>query len=76
MRLTLFQKNIRKLSDEELLSLFQKNLETEYLGELYARYMHLVYGVCLKYFKDVERAKDAVIEVYEKTTGRFFPTGR
>ncbi|WP_319503544.1 sigma-70 family RNA polymerase sigma factor [uncultured Draconibacterium sp.] len=54
------------LSDEELLNLFQKNLETEYLGELYARYMHLVYGVCLKYYKDVERAKDAVIEIYEK----------
>lgn len=66
MRLTFFQKNIRKLSDEELLNLFQKNLETEYLGELYTRYIHLVYGVCLKYYKDVERAKDAVIEIYEK----------
>ena len=66
MRLTLFQKNIRKLSDDELLNLFQKKLETEYLGELYKRYMHLVYGVCLKYYKDVEQAKDAVIEIYEK----------
>nr|WP_321486526.1 sigma-70 family RNA polymerase sigma factor [uncultured Draconibacterium sp.] len=66
MRLTLFQKNIRKLSDDELLNLFQKNIETEYLGELYKRYMHLVYGVCLKYYKDVEQAKDAVIEIYEK----------
>ena len=66
MRLTLFQKNIRNLSDDELLNLFQKKLETEYLGELYNRYMYLVYGVCLKYYKDVERAKDAVIEIYEK----------
>ena len=66
MRLTLFQKNIRKLSDDELLNLFQKKIETEYLGELYKRYMHLVYGVCLKYYKDVEQAKDAVIEIYEK----------
>ena len=66
MRLTLFQNNTRKLSDEELLDLFQKKLETDYLGELYTRYMHLVYGVCLKHYKNVERAKDAVIEIYEK----------
>ena len=35
-------------------------------GELYARYMHLVYGVCLKYFKEREKSKDAVIQIFEK----------
>lgn len=28
--------------------------------------MHLVYGVCLKYFKDREESRDAVINIFEK----------
>ncbi|WP_347841347.1 sigma-70 family RNA polymerase sigma factor [uncultured Draconibacterium sp.] len=66
MRLTFFYRNIQKLSDEELLILFQKKQETDYLGELYKRYMHLVHGVCLKYLKTPDMAEDAVISIYEK----------
>jgi len=36
------------------------------LGELYQRYMDLVYGVCLKYFKDSEKAKDGVMQIFEE----------
>lgn len=36
------------------------------LGELYQRYMELVYGVCLKYYKEAERAKDSVMQVFEE----------
>ena len=36
------------------------------LGELYQRYMELVYGVCLKYFKEPEAAKDSVIHIFEE----------
>lgn len=36
------------------------------LSELYQRYMELVYGVCLKYFKDAEEAKDAVLSIFEE----------
>jgi len=36
------------------------------LGSLYARYMHLVYGVCLRYLKDRDDAKDAVMQIFEK----------
>ncbi len=28
--------------------------------------MHLVYGVCLKYLKDREESKDAVMQIFEK----------
>jgi len=35
------------------------------LGELYQRYMELVYGVCLKYFKEPETAKDSVMQIFE-----------
>jgi len=36
------------------------------LGELYQRYMELVYGVCLKYFKEPETAKDSVMQIFEE----------
>ena len=36
------------------------------LGELYGRYMEMVYGVCLKYFKEPEEAKDAVMNIFEE----------
>lgn len=38
----------------------------ESLGELYQRYMDLVYGVCLKYLKDPEDAKDSTLNIFEE----------
>ncbi|RYY60569.1 MAG: sigma-70 family RNA polymerase sigma factor [Chitinophagaceae bacterium] len=40
------------------------------LGELYGRYMDLVYGVCLKYYKEPEAAKDAVMQVFEELVSK------
>jgi RNA polymerase sigma factor (sigma-70 family) len=36
------------------------------LSTLYQRYMDLVFGVCLKYLKDAEKSKDAVMDIYEE----------
>ena len=36
------------------------------LGLLFKRYTHLVFGVCLKYLKDEDESKDAVMQVFEK----------
>ena len=55
-----------KLSDQELVLRYRQGGEKEVLGELYQRYMDLVYGVCLKYLKDSETAKDAVINIFEE----------
>lgn len=52
--------------EKELLEKFGNSQDLEYLGALYSPYIHLVYGVCLKYFKERERSKDAVIEIFEK----------
>lgn len=38
----------------------------EFLSTLYQRYMDLVYGVCLQYFKDPDRSKDAVMDIFEE----------
>ena len=53
-------------TDEELLQQFRETGSLDTLGELYARYMHLVYGVALKYLNDREEAKDAVMQIFEK----------
>lgn len=53
-------------SDEELIADFSSSGDLEVLGELYYGYMHLVYGVCLKYLKDRDEARDAVMFIFEK----------
>lgn len=40
------------------------------LGELYQRYMELVYGVCLKYYKEPETAKDSVMQIFEELVSK------
>jgi RNA polymerase sigma-70 factor, ECF subfamily len=53
-------------SDEELISAFCDTGNMESLGELFSPYLHLVYGVCLKYLKDRDESKDAVMQIFEK----------
>ena len=63
----MFQKNTgTRLSDEELIREFRVGKDPEVLGILYQRYIHLVYGVCLKYLKDREESKDTVMQLFEK----------
>jgi RNA polymerase sigma-70 factor (ECF subfamily) len=52
--------------DELILTEFTSTCALEVLGELYTRYMHLVYGVCLKYLKDRDESQDAVMQIFEK----------
>lgn len=51
-------------SDDDLLHDFQSNNNQQALAGLYLRYHSLVYGVCLKYLKNSESSKDAVMEIY------------
>lgn len=51
-------------TDEELLLEYKKSNSQDVLATLYLRYADLVYGVCLKYLKDAEAAKDAVMNIY------------
>lgn len=55
-----------KTSEEALLRKFSLTGDLEALGELYSEYMHLVYGVCLKYLKNRDDSKDAVMHIFEK----------
>lgn len=53
-------------SDEALLAAYRKGGDVEALGRLYERYVELVYGVCLKYFKKEADAEDAVMAIFEQ----------
>jgi RNA polymerase sigma-70 factor, ECF subfamily len=53
-------------TDEELLAEFTSSGDLGKLGELYSVYMHLVYGVCIKYLRDKDESKDAVMQIFEK----------
>ena len=53
-------------SDAELVQQFRQSADLAVLGALYERYMDLVYGFCLKYLKDNERAKDGVLAIFEE----------
>ncbi|MGZ5219958.1 MAG: RNA polymerase sigma factor [Chitinophagaceae bacterium] len=58
------------MPDKELVDLYKQSGDLSVLGELYQRYMELVYGVCLKYFNDPETAKDAVMQVFEELVSK------
>jgi RNA polymerase sigma factor (sigma-70 family) len=62
-----FLKNIsNSLTDAELLTQYKESGDLKALGELYQRYMELVYGACLKYLKEPEDARDCVLNIFEE----------
>ena len=63
-----FFKKIRynEFSDVDLIKKYSQTGNTEYVGELFSRYSHLVYGVCLFYLKNRNDSKDAVLSIFER----------
>jgi|SRR5688572_14735864 len=60
------RKNYQGLDDQELIASYRKKDDRKALGVLFDRYSHLVFGVCMKYLKNEDDAKDATMAVYEK----------
>lgn len=56
---------ITKLSNDELFNLCKKEEQATYFGELYRRYIPMVYGLCLKYLSNEADAQDAVMDLFE-----------
>jgi RNA polymerase sigma-70 factor (ECF subfamily) len=52
-------------TDEELLQYYKNTGKTDSFGQLFDRYIPLVYGVCLKYLRDAGEAQDAVMQLFE-----------
>lgn len=60
------RKNISDLSDADLVKQYKKTNQKKFVGELFSRYSHLVYGVGLKYLRSADDAKDLTVDVFEK----------
>lgn len=54
------------LSDSELLARFSATHDNELLGILLERYTLMLFGVCMKYFRNEEEAKDGVQQIFLK----------
>ena len=57
---------INHIDDKELLNKFYSDHNNEWLGELLPRYTLLLFGVCMKYLKNEEDAKDCVQQIFLK----------
>jgi len=60
----LFNKRYEQKTDKELITLFCESKDNRYVGVLYERYGHLVLGLCLKYLKNKDEAKDSVAQIF------------
>lgn len=59
-------KEFQHIEDGELLQRYYKEYNNEWLGILLQRYTMLLLGVCMKYLKNEEDAKDSVQQVFLK----------
>lgn len=60
------RKNDEILTDTELLQRFNATKDNKWLGLLLPRYTYLLLGVCMKYLKNEEDAKDSVQQIFLK----------
>lgn len=59
----------QQLTDQQLLDRFYNDHNNEWLGILLQRYTLLLLGLCMKYLKNEEQAKDSVQQVFLKVIG-------
>lgn len=49
--------------DQEILKHYRRDHNNEWLGILLDRYLHLIFGVCMKYLKNEENARDQAQQI-------------
>ena len=54
------------MTDQELLERYYESRENDWLGILLQRYTLLLLGVCMKYLKEEEEARDCVQQIFVK----------
>jgi RNA polymerase sigma-70 factor (ECF subfamily) len=60
------KESLSHISDKEILENFYASNNNQWLGILLQRYTLLLLGVCMKYLKNEEEAKDAVQQIFLK----------
>jgi RNA polymerase sigma-70 factor (ECF subfamily) len=54
------------MTDQELLARYYEDHNNDWLGSLLQRYTLLLFGVCMKYLRDEEEARDCVQQIFVK----------
>ncbi len=55
----------KEISDIKLVNLYQSTKDKDIVGELYKRFTQFVFLVSLKHLKNEDKAKDAVMQIFE-----------
>ena len=55
----------RTRTDIDLIERYKRDQNLSLLGTLYEPYIPVIYGLCLKYLKDREESRDAVMQIFE-----------
>src|SRR3954471_14306 len=63
---TVNKESFSHISDKEILENFYTSNNNQWLGMLLQRYTLLLLGICMKYLKNEEKAKDAVQQIFLK----------
>jgi RNA polymerase sigma factor (sigma-70 family) len=62
----IYNEKYNQYSDLELIAEYKNTENKLFVGILYKRYSHLVLGLSIKYLKNEDEAKDAVMQIFEK----------
>ncbi|MDR2009594.1 MAG: sigma-70 family RNA polymerase sigma factor [Bacteroidales bacterium] len=54
------------MSDDELIKYYKSTEDVDCIGELYKRYTGFTFSICLKYLKNHDNAREAVLEIFEE----------
>lgn len=60
------KKKTTPADDDELVRRYRDTGDLAVLGKLFDAHAEMVYYVCMRYFRDGERSKDAVMEIFEE----------
>jgi RNA polymerase sigma factor (sigma-70 family) len=58
--------HLNELSDLDLVSRYKETGDNSFVGVLFQRYTRLAFAVSIKYLRDEDESKDAVMQVFEK----------
>jgi RNA polymerase sigma factor (sigma-70 family) len=59
------KKTMSKLSDEQLVTRYRNDSDMDALAFLFDKYIDLIFGVCMKYFKQAQDSEDGTMAVFE-----------
>ncbi len=61
-----FLGNLDGMTDQRLLELYRTSNDAKYMAVLYARYLDMIYGLCLRYTPNAMEAEDYCQNIYIK----------